>query len=102
YLDSPQPFIGYFFMIEDCPSSNRPVKVKEPHFKVRPEFVGASYIRRYEIFCRKLVLERHYTSSAFISSTQESGIQGQFATPTNDLSVERFAKTLIAHVAAFV
>lgn len=57
YIDSPQPFLGYFFMLEDCDESNRPVKVKEPHFKVFPEFNGASYMKRYELFCRKLVLE---------------------------------------------
>jgi hypothetical protein len=34
YLDSPQPFLGYFFMLEDCDASNRPVTVQEPHFKV--------------------------------------------------------------------
>jgi len=101
YLSSPQPFLGYFFMLEDCVASIRPVKVQEPHFKVFPEFVGASYMRRYEIFCRKLVLERHYTAAAFISSTTEEGIQGRFSTPADDLSVERFAKTLTAHLAAF-
>ncbi len=88
-------------MLEDRAASNRPVKVKEPHFKVFPEFVGASYLRRYEIFCRKLVLERHYTAAAFISSTIKEGIQGSFSTPADDLSVERFAKTLTAHLAAF-
>jgi len=36
YLDSPQPFLGYLFMLEDCPSSNRPVKVKQPHFRCFP------------------------------------------------------------------
>ena len=71
FLDSAQPFLGYFFMLEDCDTSNRPVSVQEPHFKVFPEFNGASYIRRYELFCRKLVLERHYTASAFITSTVE-------------------------------
>lgn len=101
YLDSPQPFLGYLFMLEDCPSSNRPVKVKEPHFSVFPEFVGASYMRRYEVFCRKLVLERHYTAAAFVSSTESDGIHGRFVVPAEDLSVERFAKTLTAHVAAF-
>jgi hypothetical protein len=64
FLDSPQPFLGYFFMLEDCDTSNRPVSVQQPHFKVFPEFAGASYARRYELFCRKLVLERHYTASA--------------------------------------
>ena len=36
-----QPFLGYFFMLEDCDASNRPVRVKESHFKVFLEFVGA-------------------------------------------------------------
>jgi len=101
YLASPQPFLGYFFMLEDCAASNRPVKVQESHFDVFPEFVGASYLRRYEIFCRKLVLERHYTATAFISSTAEEGIRGQYLTPADDLSMTRFARTLTAHLAAF-
>ncbi len=102
YRKSPQPFLGYFFMLEDCEASNRPVKVQEPHFKVFPEFVGASYLRRYELFCRKLVLERHYSAAAFISSTSEGGILGQFLTPADDLSLERFARVLVAHLTAFV
>lgn len=68
YLDSPRPLLGYFFMLEDCDASNRAVKVSEPHFPVFDEFHGASYIRRYELFCRRLVLERQYTASAFITS----------------------------------
>jgi hypothetical protein len=101
YLDSPQPFLGYFFMLEDCEASNRPVNVREPHFKVFPDFVGASYMRRYELFCRKLVLERHYTASAFITSSSHDGMNGVFKTPADDLSIERFAKILSAHVATF-
>jgi hypothetical protein len=102
YLASPQPFLGYFFMLEDCDASNNPVKVREPHFKVFPEFVGASYRRRYELFCRKLVLERHYTASAFITSTAGDGSRGLFSTPADDLSLERFAKILVGHLTAFV
>lgn len=101
YSASPQPFLGYFFMLEDCDASQRSVKVREPHFKVFPEFVGASYRSRYELFCRKLVLERHYTAAAFITSTEREGQQGTFVTPADDLSVDRFAKTLIGHLAAF-
>jgi len=89
-------------MLEDCEASNRPVGLQELHFKVFPEFVGASYMRRYELFCRKLVLERHYTASSFISSTNQTGIHGDFKTPADDLSVERFAKLLVAHATTFV
>jgi len=102
YLNSPQPFLGYLFILEDCIASNRPVSVQEPHVKVFPEFVGASYMHRYELFCRKLVLERHYTAAAFISSSSVDGINGVYKTPADDLSMERFAKILAAHVATFV
>ena len=102
YLESPQPFLGYFFMLENCDASNRAVSVQEPHFKVFPEFVNASYMRRYELFCRKLVLERHYTASAFINSSSVEGLKGVYKTPADDLSMERFSKMLAAHVATFV
>ena len=97
-----QPFLGYFFMLEDCEASNRPVRVKEPHFKVFPEFVGASYMKRYEIFCRKLVLERHYTSSSFIVSDSVKGEDGFYREPASDLSFKNFAKTLSSHVRSFI
>lgn len=97
-----QPFIGYFFMLDDCDASNRPVKVREPHFKVFQEFVGASYMKRYELFCRKLVLERHYTSASFITSDSETGLSGTYKEPASDLSFLIFAKSLISHIGAFI
>jgi hypothetical protein len=100
FRDGPQPFLGYFFMLEECEASLRPVKVSEPHFPVLKEFKDASYMQRYELFCRKLVLERHYTSSAFITSDNRSGLSGVYKTPAADLSVERFAKELFARVHA--
>ena len=97
-----QPFLGYFFMLEDCEASNRPVKVREPHFKVFGEFVDASYMKRYELFCRKLILERHYTAASFITSDRDAGIQGFYKEPAEDLSFSIFAKSLVSHVGAFV
>jgi len=101
FLASLQPFLGYFFMLEDCAASNRPVKVREPHFKVFPEFVGASYTKRYEIFCRKLILERHYTSAALLTSDRVHGKNGEYTVTAEDLSLQRFAKVLVAHVSSF-
>lgn len=99
FLASPQPFLGYFFMLEDCAKSQSSVKVREPHFNVFPDFTGASYRRRYELFCRKLVLERHYSAAAFLTSTCQDGRKGMYATPAADLSLERFAKVLVGHLA---
>ncbi len=73
-----------------------------PYFRVFPEFVGASYMKRYELFCRKLILERHYTSSSFITSASDNGIEGVYNEPANDLSFKIFARSLVSHVGAFV
>ena len=100
YLDSTAPFVGYLFMLEECRQAVRPVGVKQPHYKVFPEFVAASYMRRYELFCRKLVLERHYSAAAFLTSTSPDGIVGQYREPADDLSVLRFARIFCAHIAA--
>ena len=54
------------------------------------------------MFCRKLVLERYYTAAAFINSSSLGGLKGVYKTPADDLSMERFAKVLVAHVATFV
>lgn len=96
-----RPWLGYVFLLEDCEASRRPVKIKEPHFKVFPEFVGASYGQRYELFCRKLVRERHYNSAIFLLSEPKSGMKGAFTEPAEDLASLQFAKSLVAHVAAY-
>lgn len=96
-----RPWLGYIVLLEDCDGSRRPVKVKEPHFKVFPEFVNASYAKRYELFCRKLVRERHYDASACLLSEQKSGLEGRFMEPAEDLTFLQFAKSLAAHAARF-
>lgn len=98
---SVRPWIGYMFLLEDCARSNAPVGVKEPHFKVFPEFRNSSYAKRYELFCRRLLLEKHYDSSAFLMSKPDTGLKGEFTEPAPDLTFERFARSLVAQVAAF-
>ncbi len=97
YRKTIRPWLGYIFVLEDCEASRRPVKVKEPHFKVFPEFVNASYARRYELFCRKLVREGHYSASAFLLSEPKTGIKGAFTEPAPDLAFLEFAKSLTIH-----
>jgi hypothetical protein len=96
-----RPWIGYLFLLEDCASSTKPVGVKEPHFKVFPEFRDSSYAKRYELFCRRLVLERHYDSSAFLISSPGKGAKGGYSEPAPDLSFQAFASSLVARVATF-
>jgi hypothetical protein len=102
FNESAQPFLGYFFMLEDCPASQTPVRVREPHFKVFPEFVDSSYTMRYELFCRKLVRERHYSAAAFITSRNDSGSDGKYREPAPDLTLVALARALAAHIARHV
>ncbi|HEU0011976.1 MAG TPA: PaeR7I family type II restriction endonuclease [Verrucomicrobiae bacterium] len=96
-----RPWIGYMFLLEDSTRSTTPVSVKEPHFNVFPEFRNSSYAKRYELFCRRLVLEKHYDGSAFLMSNPESGLRGGYYEPASDLTFQSFANSLVAHVAAF-
>jgi hypothetical protein len=101
YNKTVKPWLGYVFLLEDCPESRKPVKVQEPHFKVFPEFVNASYVKRYELFCRKLVRERHYNVAAFLLSNKTNGIEGRYTEPADDLTFGIFARSLVSQVTAF-
>jgi hypothetical protein len=96
-----RPWLGYLFLLEDCEKSRSPVRVAEPHFKVFHEFRGASYAKRYELFCRKLVREGHYNAAAFLVSPKGAGINGAYSEPAQDLAFAAFARSLVAHAAAF-
>jgi hypothetical protein len=100
FKNSRMPWLGYLMLLEDCPASTRPVKVDEPHFEVFPEFKNASYAKRYELFCRKIVLERKYTSSCLLMSDKQGGLQGIYKEPANDLKIYPFLFSLLTHVAA--
>src|SRR3990172_5688245 len=89
-----KPWLGYLFLLEDCEESRRPVKVKEPHFKVFEEFKDASYAKRYELFCRKLVRENHYSYSAFLMSDRANGVKGIYKEPAEDLMFGLYVRSL--------
>jgi hypothetical protein len=99
FRQSQQPWLGYLFLLEECANSTRPVRVAEPHFPVFPEFRNASYAQRYEIFCRKLVLERHYSSSCFLLSAKtEASASATYREPASDLGAKQFLSALLRHV----
>ncbi len=100
FKTSPAPWLGYLFLLEDSPRSKAPVAVREPHFGVFPEFRDASYARRYELFCRKLVLERQYNAACFLMAEHGKAAQRRnYTEPADDLSAKRFLSQLLRHVA---
>lgn len=100
FAPSSRPWLGYVFILEDCPKSHAPVRVKEPHFSVFPEFQDASYAKRYETLLTKLVRERLYDRTALLMTTRDGGLKGEFTSPTEELSFNNFAAGLVARAVA--
>ena len=112
---APTPFLGYLFLLEDRESVRLPVLNKEPHFKVDPVFrgpeapakqkgsvkhQGISYAERYELLCRRLVLERIYSASCFLMATNDKATV--ISQPAKDLTFSRFAAALRGHAVTFL
>lgn len=111
----PAPFLGYLFLLEDRVNVKKPVRNKEPYFQVDPvfrgtqgapskdgavKFKGVTYAERYEILCRRLVLERIYNASCFLMATNaKSTVISQ---PALDLTFARFAAALRGHAVTFL
>jgi Restriction endonuclease XhoI len=94
------PMLGYFFLLEDCARVHAPVKVSEPYFKVDPVFEGASYAKRYEVLCERLVLERKYSAACLTLTTKSNPTEVSF--PAATLNFRQFAAVADAHARAFV
>ena len=99
---SPRPWAGYLMMLEETERSTSPVRVAEPHFEVFPDFRGASYARRYEILCDRLVKERLYDVACLVLSEEDGGRAGRYREPVPAFGFERFIRPLLAHVVAHV
>jgi hypothetical protein len=97
---NPRPFLGYFFLLEDCEKVHRPVSNKEPYFDVDPAFRGASYSKRYELLCRRLVLERLYDTACLTLATNEP--ETKISHPAEDLTFTRFVAELQGNARRFV
>jgi hypothetical protein len=101
FASSPRPWLGYFMLLEEERRSVTPVGVVEPHFGVREEFRGASYAKRYELFCQKMVRERLYDAACFLMSDKKGGLKGQVREPSPELSFGNFVASLTGRAIAF-
>jgi hypothetical protein len=88
-------------VLEDCGNSSTPVSIRSPHFKVMSEFENSSYIRRYEIFCNKLVLERQYNATCLLTSKRVDAETGEYKTPDERLSFNSFLLSMLSAVLTY-
>jgi hypothetical protein len=97
--EQPRPFVGWMMLVEDAPASRRPVRDRSPHFPVLPEFQGASYLKRYDILCQRLVLEQLYTTASVIVSPRSAVVTGEFAGISEMTGLKTFVASLAGHIA---
>jgi Restriction endonuclease XhoI len=96
----PRPFIGWLMLVEDADSSRAAIKDRSPHFPVFPEFQGASYLKRYDILCQRLVQEQLYTTASVIASPRGSVTTGDYTDMSELTSLKTFVTSFAGHIAA--
>lgn len=96
----PRPFVGWLMLVEDAPGSRAAVKDRSPHFPIFKEFVGASYLKRYDLLCQKLVQEQLYTTAAVIASPRSAVQTGEISAMSSMTDLKTFVTSLAGHIAA--
>lgn len=101
FQPSLRPWLGYLMLLEDSPGATRPVRVREPHFPVFPEFRNASYAERYNQVLTRLVRDRLYDSACFLMSSAPGGLaKGTYREPNTELGFSNFLASLLGHATA--
>ncbi len=96
----PRPFVGWMMLVEDADASRTPVRDNSPHFKVFPEFQGASYLKRYDVLCQRLVKEQLYTTAALMTSPRTAAQSGDYSSMSDMTSFKTFVTSFAGHIAA--
>jgi hypothetical protein len=94
-----RPFVGWLMVVEDAPKSQSPVKDQSPHFQVFNEFVGASYQKRYDLLCQRLVQEQLYTAAAVLASPRSAVADGAYVELSAMTGLRSFVAGLAGHAA---
>jgi len=95
-----RPFVGWMMLVEDAPESRTPVRDSSPHFPVFPEFQGASYLKRYDVLCQRLIQEQLYTTASVIASPRSAVTTGEYAELSEMTGLKAFVSSLAGHIAA--
>lgn len=98
--EQPRPFVGWMMVVEDADASRSPVRDKATHFPVFPQFQGASYQKRYDILCQRLVLEQLYTCASVIASPRSAVSTGTYSELSEMTGLKTFVRSFAAHIAA--
>lgn len=96
-----KPFLGFFFVLEDCIEATRPVRITSKHFPNLDEFDSTGYADRYGLLCQKLIHENLYDSAALVLTPKSAVKTGEYRNLSESCGPEQFAKSLAAKILAF-
>lgn len=88
------PWVGYMILVERKEKSTTAVRLKEPYYKVRPEFQNTSYLDRYVLFCQKLMQERHYSATSLIWTNELL----EYGKLDDDISIDSFVLSYMGFI----
>ncbi|BBA71030.1 PaeR7I family type II restriction endonuclease [Geobacter sulfurreducens] len=116
---NPNIFTGYIIVVEDSEESRTKPYIGMKHFPVMPGFLddegqrdvtykplpdgsypratGISYINRYDVMCKRLMLKGYYTAAAVITASKVNADTGEYGHVTVDTSIEAFMIKLANH-----
>lgn len=95
-----RPFVGWLMVVEDAPQSRAKVRESSAHFPVFPEFLGASYLQRYDILCQKLAREQLYSAASVLATPRSAVADGAYSELSAMTGLRSFAASLAGHIAA--
>jgi len=112
-------FKGYLILVEDSEDSRKLAKVNMNYFPVMQGFLndenqrgsfytpnssgkypsvnGISYLNRYDLLCKRLVLKNLYTASALVVANEENATLGDYSSISPQTSIESFLMKLENH-----
>ena len=91
------PFLGYFILVEDAKGSREAVTSRSPHFPTDPCFQDASYQRRMQLMCERMVQQQLY-ACASVMTAAPSSLNGDYANLSAHTSFRHLLTRLASHL----
>lgn len=117
--DDANIFTGYIIVVEDGPASRATPSINMSFFPVMsgflldettrnssyaqrsdstyPRATGVSYITRYDIMCKRLMMKGLYTATALITAPKNQPIDGTYTSISAQTSIQTFMLKLANH-----
>lgn len=93
------PFVGWLMVVEDATGGQTLTLDQSIHLPVSEEFQGTSYLKRYDILCRRLMKERLYTSASVIATPRNAATSGEYRDLSPMTGLREFIAAFAAHIA---